>query len=213
MPNLKFHVARMEPAAYAAVPTLLIQLAVANTAGDELEGMTLSTQIRIAAAQRSYSEEERQRLAELFGFPAQWGRALKSLLWAHSVIHVPAFRGEASVALPVVCTYDFEVMSAKYCRGVTEGDIPLELLFSGTMLFYGAHGALQVQPIPWDSEARYDLPVSMWRSLMEAYFPNSAWLRLGREAFDRLDRYRTRKGLLTWDAVLQDLLREVETAR
>jgi len=212
MPNLLFRVERIEPAPYAAVPTLLLQVQIHNTAGDRLEGVTLNTQVRIAAAQRPYSDAERERLIELFGTSAQWG-AVKSVLWAHSVVHVPPFDREAVVAIPVTCTYDFEVVSAKYCHGLEEGEIPLELLFSGTMLFQGRLGALQIQPIPWDKEARAALPVALWKGLMDAYFPNSAWLRVQRDWFERLYRYRTRKGLLTWEAVLHELLGEVEEAR
>ncbi len=47
---------------------------------------------------------------------------------------------------------------------------------------------------------------------MERYFPNSAWLRLRKDTFDRLYRYRVRASLPTWEDALERLLRAAEEA-
>ena len=39
-------------------------------------------------------------------------------------------------------------------------------------------------------EARYRLPVAVWRELMDRYFPNSGWLRLDRDTLDALQRFK-----------------------
>ena len=36
--------------------------------------------------------------------------------------------------------------------------------------------------------------------MMEHYYPNTAWLCLRKDVFDRLYRYKSRRGLPTWEA-------------
>ena len=44
--------------------------------------------------------------------------------------------------------------------GCKDGEIPLDLLFSGTVFYAGPGGALQINRISWNAEAAYRLPVS-----------------------------------------------------
>ena len=143
----------------------------------------------------------------MFGEPHRWGDTLKSFLWTHTIVSVPPFTGRTVIDMPVACTYDFEVVSAKYFHAVGEGDIPLEFLFSGTIFYEGPTGTLQVVQIPWDKEAEFRLPVSVWKQTMEHVFPNSAWLRVSKDIFDRLYSYKVHRGSSSWDAALEDLLR------
>ena len=46
--------------------------------------------------------------------------------------------------------------------------------------------------------------------MMESYYPNSAWLCLHKEAFDRLYRYKVQHGIPTWEEVLESILTVVE---
>ena len=46
---------------------------------------------------------------------------------------VPGFAGTTEVALPLECTYDFEVTAAKYLHALRDGALPLQFLFSGTI--------------------------------------------------------------------------------
>jgi hypothetical protein len=46
--------------------------------------------------------------------------------------------------------------------------------------------------------------------MMDHYFPNSAWIRLRKDAFDQLHDYKVRKGLPTWEATVESLLRASE---
>jgi hypothetical protein len=65
---------------------------------------------------------------------------------------------------------------------------------------------LQVAQVPWDREAAYRLPVQVWKDVMEHYYPNSAWLGLRRDVFERLYEYKRRRGLPTWEQTLESLL-------
>jgi Family of unknown function (DUF6084) len=187
--------------AHSAVPTLRFGLRVESD--EEVRALSLGVQVRIAATQRTYSDAEEEALRELFGSTEQWGRSLQSLHWTNLAVQVPAFSDSTLVDLLLTCTYDLEVTAAKYLTGLEDGEVPLEFLFGGT-LFYGE--PLQVRPLSWNAEARYRLPVSVWREMMDRFFPNSAWLRLDRKTFDRLHAYRARNAHLNWDDTFEALL-------
>ena len=210
MPDLDFRIEDAEVLEYAAVPTLLFKLRVENLGDENIRSVSLNTQVRIAATQRHYEAPEQDRLLELFGTPERWGTTLRSLLWTHTVVQVPAFSGSTVVDMPVTCTYDLEVVAAKYFHALEGGEVPLEFLFSGTVFYAGEDGRMQINRISWEKEAEFRMPVRLWKDMMEHYFPNSAWLRLRRDAFDRLQDYRTRMGLPTWEAAVESLLQASE---
>ena len=107
------------------------------------------------------------------------------------------------------CTYDFEVAAAKYLHALDDGEIPLSLLFSGTVFVrprrrrVGAAGAVA---------RRGELPPAgrVWRELMDRYFPNSGWIRLRRETLDALTRYKAERALPVWDEAFERLLKEAD---
>jgi hypothetical protein len=136
---------------------------------------------------------------------------LRSLLWTNTNTIVTRFSGGRVFEMPVACTYDFDVVGTKYFAALGDGEIPLEFLFSGTVFYRKDGGPLQVAQISWEKEAKFRLPVRLWREMMEHYFPNSAWLRLHKDTFDRLYDYRSRNALLTWDRTLESLLNTAES--
>lgn len=206
-PELGFTVLACEPLQHAAAPSLRFSLAI-DAHGAAVRSVMLEVQIRIAATQRGYDAAEQSQLGDLFGEAHRWGDTLRSLLWTQSTLVVPPFDGTAVVDLVVPCTYDFDVAAAKYLAGLRDGEIPLELLFSGTVFYAGASGALQINRISWNAEASHRLPVRVWRETMDHYFPGSAWLRVDREAFERLVAFRARRALTSWEAVVDALLKE-----
>jgi hypothetical protein len=210
MPDLDFKVEGAEVLEFAAVPSLLFKLRIENLEEEPIRSVALNTQIRIAATQRPYERAEQERLLELFGEPSRWKDTLRSLLWTHTVLQVPPFSGSTVADMPVPCTYDLEVVAAKYFYALEAGEVPLEFLFSGTVFYAGEGGRLQVERISWEKEAEFRLPVRLWKEMIEHYFPNSAWIRLRRDAFDRLYDYKIRKGLPTWEAAVEALLRAGE---
>jgi hypothetical protein len=211
MPDLDFAVESADVLPYAAVPTILFRLGVQNAVeGEEIDSISLRTQIRIAATQRSYEQTEQGKLRELFGEPHQWKDTLRSLLWTNTDTIVTRFAGGRVFEMPVTCTYDFDVVGTKYFAALEDGEIPLEFLFSGTVFYRKDGGALQAARISWEKEAQFRLPVRVWREMMDHYFPNSAWLRLPKDTFDRLYAYRSSNALLTWDRTLESLLNKAE---
>jgi hypothetical protein len=46
---------------------------------------------------------------------------------------------------------------------------------------------------------------------MDAFFPNSAWIRVDRDAFDELYRFKREGGVPTWDAAIARLCARAES--
>jgi hypothetical protein len=208
MPDLNFEVVGAEVPPFAAVPTLVFKLRVENSnAQERISSIALRCQIQLAVTRRRYSPNEQARLLEVFGEPKRWGETLRSLLWMTVSTVVPQFSGSATVDLPVPCTYDFEVVSTKYFDALEDADIPLTFLFSGTIFYEGEEGYVQVGQISWSKDASYRLPVATWRAMIDRYYPNSAWIRLHKDVFDRLYQYKAIHGLPTWEEVIERLVR------
>lgn len=207
MADLSFEVVSAEAPAFASVPTLIFKLRVDNASEEErIHGVFLRCQIQINVTRRRYSAEAQARLLEVFGEPKRWRETLRSLLWTHVSTVVPQFSESIIVDLPVPCTYDFEVVSTKYFNALEEGDIPLNFLFSGTIFYEGEEGNLQVAQISWSKEASFHLPVVLWQEMMQRYYPNSAWIHLQKDVFDRLYRYKATQSFPTWEEVMVSLL-------
>jgi len=207
MPDLKFRIEAAEAVAFAAQPLLALKLRVDNSNADEtIHTIALRAQIQIEANRRRYSPEEKKRLRDLFDEPDRWSQTLRPMLWTHVSAVVASFQGSTTADLQAACTFDFNIAATKYFHAVSEGDIPLNLLFSGTVFYANVEGALQVAPIPWDSEARYSLPVYVWRDMMDLYYPNGAWLRLRRDVFERLYQYKMQHAIPTWEQMFEELL-------
>jgi hypothetical protein len=207
VPDLSFRVTGVQAPPHAATPLLNFQLAVRNADPEEnIQAIMLRCQIRIEPSARQYSDGEKGKLLDLFGEPARWAQTLRSMLWTHSSIVVPPFRGEIEVDLPAQCTFDLTIASAKYFDGLEAGEAPLLLLFSGSIFYEAADGTMQIAQIPWSNEAVYRLPVRAWKNMIDTHYPNTAWLCLRRDVFERLHRYKVEHGLPTWEQTLESIL-------
>jgi hypothetical protein len=123
---------------------------------------------------------------------------------------IPQFTGITTADLQVPCTFDFSVATTKYFNGLAEGDIPVCLMFSGTVFYADESGALRVAPISWDKETKFRLPLKVWKDMMDAYYPNTAWLCLRRDVFDQLYQYKVRHGIPTWEQAMEKMLAHTE---
>jgi hypothetical protein len=211
MLDLGFEVEKAEAAPLAAAPLLLFKLRITQRPpGLPIHTLALRCQVRIEPARRRYDPPEQQGLRDLFDTPERWGQTLRPMLWTHAGVFVGPFTDSTRVDLPVPCTFDFNVAVTKYFHALEEGEVPLSLLFSGTIFYATEEAGLQVAPVPWDREASFRLPVRVWKDMMDQYYPNSAWLCLERGVFDRLYRYKSQRGLPTWEQALEGLLAVAE---
>jgi len=209
MPNVSVAIEEAIVVPFAVAPTLAFRLRIKNaTPGQIIHTVALRCQIQIEVTRRRYTPEEQSSMRDLFGEPERWSQTLRSLLWTHTSVVVPSFQDTTLTDLPIPCTFDFNVAATKYFEGLTDGEIPLCFLFSGTVFYADAEDVLQVAPISWELEARYKLPVKVWRKMMDSYYPNTVWLNLRRDAFERLYQYKTQHGIPTWEQALESLLSE-----
>jgi hypothetical protein len=205
MAELVFDCIGARPDKYALAPSMSFVLRIAETSGQHVDAIALRCQIRIEPARRRYSDAEAERLNDLFGDTQRWADTLKPLQFTTESVMVPGFTGSTEVDLPVMLSYDLEIGSVRYFAGLEAGEVPLLLLFSGTV-FAVSDGRLQVQQVPWSKEATYRLPISVWREAVDVHFPNSAWIKMTRQTLDDLQRFKTREALPTWDATIAALL-------
>ena len=77
-------------------------------------------------------------------------------------------------------------------------------------MFTQGESGFSAEPLSWSAESSYRLPVAVWRSTMDAYYPGSGFIRIGRETLDDLQRFKAVRGLPTWDQAFAQLLKEAE---
>ncbi|MER5770060.1 DUF6084 family protein [Streptomyces sp. NPDC001985] len=210
MTELDFHCTEVRADRHAAGPTLVFRLRITAPAETRVHALALRCQLRIEPARRDYGEDEGGRLTDLFGERSRWGSTLHPIQFAQVSLMVPGFTGETEIDVAVPCTYDLDIAATRYFRALDGGDVPLLLLFSGTV-FSGPAG-FQVTPVSWDREASVRLPVRVWREMIEQHFPGCGWLRLPGDLIDGLLAFRTRRALPSWEATVRTLLSAAEPA-
>lgn len=207
MPELNFEVEGAEIVPYAASPLLNLKLRLTNPApAERIENVILRCQIQLEVTRRSYTDEEKAHLFDLFGEPERWGSTLRTMLWTHANVVVSPFSDTTRVDLPVPCSFDFNVGATKYFAGLEDGEVPICLLFSGTIFYRDDEDLLQIDQISWEKETNYRFPVKVWREMMEHYYPNSAWLNLRRDVFEQLREYKTKNFIPSWERTFEKLL-------
>jgi hypothetical protein len=207
-PEPKFAVVGVRPVRYAAAPMLTLDLHVSEPSGRPVYMIALTVQLMIEPARRSYDEATRERLVELFGAPERWAVTTRSLVWAQLDVLVPAFTGSTTVAVPIACSYDLELAAAKYMYSLRDGEVPGALHFNGTIYYPGDDGGLQIVLVPWNTSIDFRMPVSVWQETIDHYYPNTSWVAVSSETAEALRREKVTRGVATFDAALQALLRE-----
>jgi hypothetical protein len=206
MSDYAFSVLDVFAETYAVAPQLTARLRIQERTGQVVHAMVLRCQVRIEPQRRHYAPAEADGLRGLFGDRSRWVDTLKPFLWMQCNTTVQGFTGATDVDLVLPCTYDFDVIGSKYLHAVdADTTVPINLLFSGTVFTKGANG-FGVAQIPWDCEASYQLPVTVWQEMIASYFPNTGWIRLDRDVLAHVADYRARHELMTWDETVRALL-------
>ena len=104
---------------------------------EAIHTIALRCQIQIEVTRRRYTPDEQERLLDLFGQPDRWGQTLRKLaLDTRQCRGARLFAGHGTVVdMQVPCTFDFNVAATKYFAGLADGEIPLIMLFSGTVFY------------------------------------------------------------------------------
>jgi Family of unknown function (DUF6084) len=207
MPELTFQIRGAEAVGGIATPAVALHMEISNTPASEvIQTVVLNCQIQIEATRRRYGDAEQSRLRDLFDEPERWGQTLRPLHWTNLTTTVPGFAGCIGMKLAVPCTFDFNVTATKYFHALAGGTVPLTLLFSGTIFYRTPSDQLQAAPIPWDTEARFAMPADIWKEAVDLHHPNTAWLGLRRDNFDRLYDFKVRHGFATFDEAVERML-------
>jgi hypothetical protein len=205
MAELTFDCIDVRPLKYAASPTLAFKLRISEVTGQPIHAMVLRVQIRIEPQRRRYADDESELLTHLFGERSRWGETLKPFQFTTVSVAVPGFTGATEIDAEVPCTYDLEVAAGKYFHALSEGVVPMVLLFSGTVFGKGGPG-FWVEQVPWHTQAECRMPVVVWDELMSRYFPHVAWIKLPRDTVDALLKYKAQHAIPTWEAAIEQLL-------
>ena len=153
-----------------------------------MHALALRAQIRLEPAARRYSPDQQERLVELFGDPSRWGRTLNPMQLATVSTVTPSFTGEQEVVFEVPLTFDTDVATTRYFRGVgDEGDAPMRLLFSGTV-FYEAPSGCRSGSSRGTRRPRSVCRSPCGRTMMDAHQHGMAWLRLPEHTLAELSR-------------------------
>jgi hypothetical protein len=205
MPDLSFQIEDASATPNSAVPEISFKARTTNADRGAIHSMALRVQVQIEPVRRRYTAAEQEHLKELFGEPERWSKSLHPLVWANINLNVSGFTGSTVIDVPVPCTFDFNVAVTKYIYGLEDGEIPVSLLFSGTIFYPGPMG-LQIAQIPWDRAATYRLPLRVWKEMMDLHYPGTAWLCLRREVFERIEEFRARHGISSWEQTFERML-------
>ncbi len=206
-PDPEFEIVAARSLARTATPTLSLTARISDASGIEIYTVALSVLLTIEPGRRRHEPAERERLVELFGEPDRWQATTEALRWTQVDVLAPSFSGETHLEIPVPCSFDHEIAATKYFAGLDDGVIPLRLHFNGTVFYRGDGERLQVLPLPWDRSARFDLPVSTWREMIDRHYPEGAWIRVSDETLKRLGRLKSSAaGSPTFDGCVAGLL-------
>jgi hypothetical protein len=193
---------------HAASPTLEFDVHVTEPSGRAVYAIALAVQVMIEPARRRYDARAREQLVELFGPPERWATTTRSFVWHKADVLVPNFVGATTFRVPIPCTYDQELVAAKYFYALPDGHVPLAFNFNGTVFYREDDGRLQMSLVPWSCSAEFRLPVATWRALIEQYFPDTAWIAVRGDTLRALQREKARRAAPTMDACVAELLRE-----
>lgn len=214
MPELRFDVEGAEPLPHAAAPTIAVRLLVRNRDPKEaIHGALIRCQVNIDPGKRRYAPDEQGALTDLFGDAHLWDRSVRSLFWNQVTLTLPAFSEETHADLLLPCSYDFNGAASKYFLALQDDAVPVTILFSGTVFYAHDDAAVQAMPVAWSTETRFNLPVRVWQSMMEMYYPKRTFVPMPRDTYQRLCRYTSRHGLTSWEQALDNLLEAGEGGR
>jgi len=191
---------------FSAAPIVRLRVRV-RLEGEAIDALALHVRVQIEPAGRAYDTDEELLQQELFGKRERWVQSVRPLQWTECAVMLNAFTGETTFDVPIACTYDLQVASSKYASALKDGNIPVRLLFTGT-IFRGAQSGFAVEMLSWNSERQGRVPVATWQEAMERVFPGQAWIRVDRPTFAALRRYRTEHALYNWEDAFAHLLGE-----
>jgi len=206
-PDLRLTIEGVSADLNSIAPELRFSLRIEDGEPVKIQTILMYCQIHLDVPQRGYSAYEQRQLIELFGTRDQWGRTLRRMLWTNTNVIILGFTSSTTVDIRIPCSFDFNIASTKYFSALESGEVPLTFYFNGTIFYFDEKGALKATTIPWDTEARFQMPVQVWRDAMEQHYRNFAWLCLRKDVFEKLRQYKMSHGFATFEDAVEDAIR------
>ncbi|MGI9083850.1 MAG: DUF6084 family protein [Aeromicrobium sp.] len=190
---------------YAVTPQLTARLRVEESTGTVVHAIALRCQVRIEPQRRGYDDGEAADLRSLFGTRDRWSDTLRPFMWMQCNTTVQGFTGVTEVDLPMPATYDFDVVGSRYLHAVGDGAAPLSFMFSGVVFTKGAQG-FGVEQVPWDCDTSFQMPITVWKQMIDMYYPGDGWMRVDHDVMSALGDHRAEHGFTSWNETLNHLL-------
>lgn len=174
---------------------LRVQLA---DAGEPVHSVRLRAEVHLQTARRRYRRGEQAALEDLFGTSERWGTTLRPLYWTSVRMQLPPFERTLEIVLSVPFPEDANAAATRYFHALQQGEIPVELLFSGTIFYHAGRDEsgdeIQVAFIPWSLDAACSIPEAVWMEVRRRVQTRQK----GRPLILRAG--------LSWDQLLNDVL-------
>lgn len=138
-PELALEVLGVEAGTQTPAPALRLRLGLRRADGGPVQCVLLTATVTAAAA---------------------------GLSWARVGATVPTFRGGTELTLALPCGPRLRVAAQRHRHALSDGDVPLDLAFDGTVFYPGEDGTRRTGQAPWRHETTALLPVRTWRDLM-----------------------------------------------
>ena len=192
-------------------PTLSFTLDVEDRSGREVFAVALTIQIQLEPIKRSYDDETRESLVELFGETGPMGDHRANAGLEHRVRAGPApsrarRRSKCRCCATTTSSWRRRGTSARCptarCRCVWH--------FNGSVYYQGDDDRLQIAPIPWDTVADYQMPVAAWREMIDSHYPHRGWVALDADTVESARPAQGDRGSHTIDQTVSELLDEAE---
>ena len=195
-PAPAFEILGAEAVRHAAAPTLRFAVQVTEPTGREVYTIALRAQIMIEPAKRSYDDETKARLVELFGEPERWGDHHRGRrCWRRSTCSCRRSPAPPPSRSRCRASFDLELAAAKYLYSLPDGNVPLTFNFTGT-IFYRARrraDADRADPLGLLAPASR-CRSSTWREMIRDHYPKGGWVALETDTLDALARAQGRAG-------------------
>ena len=205
----EFEVIGVEAIPFAAAPTLEFTLRATEPAGGEVYTIALCSQIQIEPARRTYDDETRTRLSELFGTPERWAATTHSFMWGQVDMLVPSFTGSTEFKLQVraaTTSRSRRPATSTRCRTATSRSTSTSAARSSTRTLTAVCSSSRSLG---SARRSSDAGLGLARHGRE-YYPHAAWLAVHAETLDRVLRLRAQRGMTSFDATISMLLDRFE---
>ncbi|TFE67521.1 DUF6084 family protein [Methylacidiphilum caldifontis] len=200
--DLSLEVLQAYPKSQCLCPTLIFVIQASYFGKLSFNSALLRAQVMIEPKQRIYGNKEHLKVSQRFGNPS----SINSLFWTEKIFFLSQIKGIQTYELPIEIRDEHESAIWEFTSSLETGNIFLRFLFNGVCFFLTQENRMQVQSIPWTTEATFELPISLWKETIRQHYPNGLWLRIDLDLYQKLQDYQYRNSLPSLEKSIESLL-------